>query len=223
MAGHERLPLRMKRKDIDRVNDDFSDFTLSSQARKIRRLDVDLPPIMEEDEAQMGMAMAKPVTEELNPEPMNEERAIVVYKPLQAHQSYCGNLHVDTDLISGFKNKFLRAGYYNDARLAYDDCDENPSNNCRAVVPYIPSQFPVTKSAEPFQQPHELEITEVDETGEDVMMEEATMEIKEGSNSSMPLPQEPEFKHWQQQQQQQPHCMIPQLPQTNSTPISWSP
>ena len=30
--------LKMKRKDLDDVNDDFSDFSLSSPARKIRRL-----------------------------------------------------------------------------------------------------------------------------------------------------------------------------------------
>lgn len=29
---------KMKRKDLDQVNDDFSDFSLSSPARKIRRL-----------------------------------------------------------------------------------------------------------------------------------------------------------------------------------------
>lgn len=30
--------MKMKRKDIEEVNDDFSDFSLSSPARKIRRL-----------------------------------------------------------------------------------------------------------------------------------------------------------------------------------------
>lgn len=38
MAGYDCLPMKMKRKEIDRVNDEFSDFSLSSPARKIRRL-----------------------------------------------------------------------------------------------------------------------------------------------------------------------------------------
>lgn len=38
MAGYNCLPMKMKRKEIDRVNNDFSDFSLSSPARKIRRL-----------------------------------------------------------------------------------------------------------------------------------------------------------------------------------------
>lgn len=37
---------RMKRKDLDQVNDDFSDFWLSSPAQKIRRLV--LPPSLSE-------------------------------------------------------------------------------------------------------------------------------------------------------------------------------
>lgn len=49
MAGY--LAMKMKRKDLEDVNDDFSDFSLSSPARKIRRLDAELPPIMEEEEA----------------------------------------------------------------------------------------------------------------------------------------------------------------------------
>ncbi|GMQ07489.1 hypothetical protein CsSME_00051653 [Camellia sinensis var. sinensis] len=50
MAGYLAMKM-MKRKDLEDVNDDFSDFSLSSPARKIRRLDAELPPIMEEEEA----------------------------------------------------------------------------------------------------------------------------------------------------------------------------
>lgn len=32
------MKMKMKRKDLDQINDDFSDFSLSSPARKIRRL-----------------------------------------------------------------------------------------------------------------------------------------------------------------------------------------
>ncbi|XP_010541973.1 PREDICTED: uncharacterized protein LOC104815319 [Tarenaya hassleriana] len=230
MAGNECLPMKMKRKDIDRVNDSFSDFSLSSPARKIRRLDVELPPIMEEDEAEM--AMAKPVAQESKLEPVNEERAIVVYNPPQAQQPYSGNLYVDADLISGYKNKFLRAGFLGDAGLEDDDFDENrASNNCRAVIPWSHSEFPTAKSAEPFRQPCAPEIIELDETGEDAMMEAASMEIEEDSNSNMSVRQEPQFTHGFGQMtgmegwihwQQPPHCMIPYLPPTNTTPISWT-
>ncbi|KAE8657966.1 hypothetical protein F3Y22_tig00116976pilonHSYRG00207 [Hibiscus syriacus] len=55
---------KFKRKNIDQVNDDFSDFSLSSPATKIRRLDADLPPIIEEDSF-----------------PENHERAIVLFYP----------------------------------------------------------------------------------------------------------------------------------------------
>jgi len=125
----------MKRKDIDRVNDDFSDFSLSSPARKIRRLvnslsellktlefvfmmmmmmnwcyimliqDVDLPPIMEEEE--IDLPMQDTVAEEIELEPVNDERAIVLFKPLHYQQPSSGNVFVDRHLISGFKSKFL--------------------------------------------------------------------------------------------------------------------
>lgn len=32
------MKMKMKRKDLDQINDEFSDFSLSSPARKIRRL-----------------------------------------------------------------------------------------------------------------------------------------------------------------------------------------
>lgn len=133
MEENERLS--MKRKDFDRVNDEFSDFSLSSPARKIRRLvnslaeffenprirdhdhdddelvyiiliqDVDLPPIMEEDE--IDLPMQDTSAEEIELEPVNDERAIVLFKPLHYQQPSSGNLFVDRDLISGFKSKFL--------------------------------------------------------------------------------------------------------------------
>lgn len=61
---------KMKRKDLDQVSDDFSDFSLSSPARKIRRLDAELPPIMEDDEPEIAMPYLQnrssgPVIEEL--------------------------------------------------------------------------------------------------------------------------------------------------------------
>lgn len=45
MEADYNFPKMMKRKEIDDVNDDFSDFSLSSPARKIRRL-VNIPPCL---------------------------------------------------------------------------------------------------------------------------------------------------------------------------------
>ncbi|KAL1204627.1 hypothetical protein V5N11_004027 [Cardamine amara subsp. amara] len=190
MAGYDCLQMKkMKRKYMDRVNDDFSDFSLSSPATKIRRLDLDLPPIIEEDEIQSV--------------PVNEEKAIVLYKPLQHYQPE--QIIVDRDLVSGFKNRFVH-----DAVVADDIYEETKKN--QAVVRWEPLQFKF------FEDPSAPEIIEMD--GEDEMMEEASMDVEEEAS----LPQQQEqfmggLHQWQQQQQV--HCLIPQLPQTNSTPISW--
>ncbi|EOA15604.1 hypothetical protein CARUB_v10005671mg [Capsella rubella] len=224
MEENERLS--MKRKDIDRVNDDFSDFSLSSPARKIRRLDVDLPPIMEEEET--DLPMQETAVEEIEVSPVNDERAIVLFKPRHCHQTCSGNLFVDRDLISGFKNRFLR-----DASRADDDLYEDQrSNKCQAVVCWNPSQTPYSQSVGTFQQPRTLEITELDETGEDAVMDDAASEIDEDSgNTSLSFPQpaqqqlhqEPTYGFGLHQWQQQQNCMIPQLPQvsTTPTPITW--
>ncbi|XP_010450361.1 PREDICTED: uncharacterized protein LOC104732511 [Camelina sativa] len=219
MEENDRLS--MKRKDIDRVNDDLSDFSLSSPARKIRRLDVDLPPIMEEEETDLAMQEIE----------VNDERAIVLFKPLHyGHQpSSSRNLFVDRDLISGFKNRFLR-----DASIADDDHYEDlRSNKCQAVVCWNPPQTFYSQSVGTFQQPRTLEITELDDTGEDVVMDDATTEIEEDSGNNCPsFPQpaqqqllvEPTYGFGLHQWQQQQNCMIPpQLPQvsTTPTPITW--
>ncbi|CAN8232525.1 unnamed protein product [Cochlearia groenlandica] len=219
MAEEERLS--MKRKEIDRVNDEFSDFSLSSPSKKIRRLDLDLPPIMEEEEVDMVT-----VTEELEDVTVNEERSIVLYKPLLHYHSpspSSGNLFVDTDLISGFKNRFLR-----DASIANDTKHEDEkTNKCQAVVCWNPSQSPYSQSVGAFKQPRTLEITELDESGEDAVMDDvAAMETEEEDTGlSFVRQEEPSngfgLHQWQRQQQQQQNFMIPQLPQVSTTPITW--
>ncbi|KAK6126634.1 hypothetical protein DH2020_039620 [Rehmannia glutinosa] len=94
--------LKLKRKDLEDVNDDFSDFSLSSPARKIRRLDAELPPIIEEEECETPIAFEHTMLheqsfvndssggikiEELPNVPSNEEKAIVLFKPLTLLQS----------------------------------------------------------------------------------------------------------------------------------------
>ncbi|KAK1289388.1 hypothetical protein QJS10_CPB18g00049 [Acorus calamus] len=74
-------PAKMKRRDLDEVNDEFSEFSLSSPARKIRRLDLELPPIMEEEEPQS--TPPPPFMDDESPSPspsqalpLNDERPI---------------------------------------------------------------------------------------------------------------------------------------------------
>lgn len=63
--------------------------------------DLDLPPIMEED-VDLPPIMEE---EEIESAPVNEERAIVLYKPIQHYQPH---LFVDGNLISGFKSKLFK-------------------------------------------------------------------------------------------------------------------
>ncbi|KFK39916.1 hypothetical protein AALP_AA3G305700 [Arabis alpina] len=220
MAGYDCLPMKMKRKDFDRVNDDFSDFSLSSPARKIRRLDLDLPPIMEEEEIQsaprnsylqdLDLPTILEEEEEIQSAPLNEERAIVLFKPPQHH--YQPQVFVDRNLVSGFKNRYLHNAALDDD--LYDD-DEKTNKN-QALVCWNPTQFQFLESTGTIRERREPEIVELD--GEDTMMEDAAMDVEEGNSGSVSQPQPQQLVGGSYQWQ---HCMVPELPQTKSTPISW--
>ncbi|KAL0337148.1 UNVERIFIED_CONTAM: hypothetical protein Scaly_1989900 [Sesamum calycinum] len=202
MEGY--LPLKLKRKDLEDVNDDFSDFSLSSPARKIRRLvrfslfflkDAELPPIIEEEDVipfehslpqEQGFGSNSPrglKIEELPPEPSNEERAIVLFKPmntsplLQTPSNF--TVSVNPHLISGFKNQLLWSSQSNSWRLADDEAVENnksgSSNGCLAVVPWVPSQF---SSAPGAGLPPEIDSPEMMDAQE---VEESKMDIEDGN------------------------------------------
>ncbi|XP_058068426.1 uncharacterized protein LOC131217506 [Magnolia sinica] len=242
MAGF--LSMKMKRKDLEDVYDEFSEFSLSSPARKIRRLDADLPPIMEEEPAippvfgqpspdehlnvstgQLGAAM-----EEAAPSlPLNEERALVLYKPvnmpfLQSSSSSNISLKVNTELIPGFKNhhQHFWLGHPNIITEVEDDeasMDENlaSTNHCLAVVPWVPSQL----------HADHLEINGLSEPMDTEEAGAVTMEVEEENPSTSVGGQEEArvpagmgggdgLQQWQQ------HCLTPQIPQSTSTPIMWS-
>lgn len=237
----------MKRKDLDQVNDDFSDFSLSSPARKIRRLDAELPPIMEDDEPEIAMSCLQPepeilqsrsggpVIEEMPAESAssyateNEERALVLFKPVHGHllgmkSPSSFSVSVDPDFISGFKNKFYWSNEPAHEKLIEDETvdaeTDEGDTNCKAVVPWIPSQLPPASGIELLQN-EGSEAMEAEEMGD------GTMEIEDASKS-YPVAQEQAhgynagqsasegFQQWQQ-----PHCMTPQLPQSVSTPLVW--
>ncbi|KAG8386752.1 hypothetical protein BUALT_Bualt03G0181700 [Buddleja alternifolia] len=58
------LLMKLKRKDLEDVNDDFSNFSLSSPVRKILRLDSELPPIFEDEECEIHVAFEQALTGE---------------------------------------------------------------------------------------------------------------------------------------------------------------
>ncbi|KAL6958699.1 hypothetical protein U1Q18_018396 [Sarracenia purpurea var. burkii] len=242
------MMMKMKRKDLEEINDEFSDFSLSSPARKIRRLVGELPPIMEQEggtiplvvEQQLvpeehlprnmqlvGVGGSSPLTEDLPTVSENAEKAIVLFKPMSNTPLLLSpsnfTVTLNSDLMSGIKS--LWTSQYN-AIKSVEDEDEaarRASNNiatnkCLAVVPWIP----------PSQTPRISDPkTAVTESMESEDMGVVTMDIEE--NSFAEPGQEQEFSgmmseeglhQWQQQQQQ--HCMIvPQIPQNTSAPIVW--
>ncbi|PIA43934.1 hypothetical protein AQUCO_01800171v1 [Aquilegia coerulea] len=225
--------MKVKRKDLDEVSEDFSDFSLSSPARKIRRLDAELAPIMEviEEEPIMDMGFNPPTiqvqpVEETEPSTIfrmpaeseqtfnNDERALVLYKPVNATcwQSPDVSITVNQDLIPGFKNGLFWSGPSDFLRSVEDQTDfkdkKDGTNDCLAVVPWVSNQLP---SASGVDGPAVTELSEPMET-EDV--EGATMEIEEGMDTRS-------YEGLQQWQQQ--HCMTPQVPPSAAaTPIMWS-
>lgn len=107
-TGHHKSLKRKVHGIVDQISDDFSDFSLSSPATKIRRLHGELPPIVEEHEQ-----------EEHEPLP-NEERALVLFKPFLPHSPDYNNssfsLTLNSDLISQIKTSmsfFLNYGIVN--------------------------------------------------------------------------------------------------------------
>ncbi|KAF8364841.1 hypothetical protein HHK36_013474 [Tetracentron sinense] len=253
MAGY--MSVKMKRKDMDDMSDDFSDFSLSSPARKIRRLGTELPPIMEEEpEIPLGFEHPLPPEEHLTSSmeqilapgtaavpsySLNEERTLVLYKPvklrpLQSSNSSNFTITINSDLIPGLKKVRNPTNYFVSASLSVDKLfwlgDDNPikatedeveeavpMNDCLAVIPWVSSQFPPSSGMEASaigeSEPMEAEVEEA-----------ATMDIEEDNKCAIEGEiREPgmgggEGLHqWQQQ-----HCMTPQLPQNTSPPLTWS-
>ncbi|XAR63713.1 hypothetical protein NMG60_11023749 [Bertholletia excelsa] len=232
------MSTKLKRKELEDVNDEFSDFSLSSPARKIRRLDAELPPIIEEDRdgpwvfeqpmapeenfasntVQLGESGL--VIEELPDVSKNDERAIVLFKPMnsplpQSPSNF--SISVDSNIISGIKNQILCSNRCNAVKSADDEAARQGSetrapNECLAVVPWFPSQNLPNRGLEAPQ-------TEISELMESEEMDEATMDIEEDNGGGEPGQGLSGINQGLQQWQQ--HCMIPQLPQITSTPIVW--
>lgn len=230
MEGY--FPLKMKRKDLEDVTDDFSDFSLCSPARKIRRLDAELPPIIEDCEIPMRFEESEPekqsyysnlgvlTIEELPIE--NEERAIVLFKPVDSPLQKLPSqfsVAVDPHIISGIRNQVRRSNKSSPWRMANEKAESEDgnlqsSNGCLAVIPWVPPPLPSMHKAEFGQQTDTSEMMEAEAT------EEATMDVEDDvamDQENVYVPGAANHSHqWQQQQ-----CMIPQLPHNPSTPIVW--
>ncbi|PKU72297.1 uncharacterized protein LOC110106302 [Dendrobium catenatum] len=217
---------KMKRKGVDEVFDDFSDLSFSAPALKIRRLDAELPPIMEERDpigrsvlepqllkGDMGDAvpdMASVMKEEVFPPTVNEERALVLYKPL--HSNFVPSLTMDPELISGLKDPSFWPGYQNLVEEDFVEEQQSSSINRLALIPWVPSNHSASR----------LEVSSSENgTVEEVMEEGAdgeSMEIDGGHGHLVEAGfGSGSFRQWQQ------HCMIPEHTHFTSTPIlgSW--
>ncbi|KAJ8540014.1 hypothetical protein K7X08_026403 [Anisodus acutangulus] len=234
-------PMKMKRKDLEDVYDEFSDFSLSSPARKIRRLDAELPPIIEEvEEPEIPLTFEQAATdpsfgsnlgnrgiviEELPSVPENEEMAIVLFKPTNTPLVYSPSnfsLKVNPQFINGFKSQVFWENRANAFRPADGEAtqqeDSCSAKECLAVVPWVPSQIPSAQGAEILGQTDTSDMMDAED------MEGVAMDVEDGSVNAEPrttfgagaISVNEGLHQWQHQ-----HCMPTQLPQNTSTPIVW--
>ncbi|CAN6464531.1 unnamed protein product [Victoria cruziana] len=225
---------KMKRKGLESdLLDRFYEFPISSPARKIRRLDGVMPPILEEEpensvvfnyqssDVTFGLKYdqeqpASHITEANSPFLLNQDKALVLYKPMNA-TTYMPLLNlkapissdisftVDSDIITGLKNQLTPrpTGFLK----------ELGTNDMLALVPWTPS---------PHLPKHdELESQAVvDVPFEPMEAEDMDTEMEEDTAISdtklLTAGTEPEGLTWQQL-----HCMIPQPPRP-TTSVMWS-
>ncbi|KAK9697545.1 hypothetical protein RND81_08G044300 [Saponaria officinalis] len=227
---------KVKRKNFEEFTDDFCFF---SPALKIRRLDAELPPIVEEENTDLTMRyeqyfpgnmiydgvgdrLKMPYIEELPPSvPENEERAIVLFNPMNNPLSYpVDSFSVDPNLIATFKRQALgsmnvKTSEHSDEGDDPTDGDNEDVNACRAVVPWAPSYNPNLKLELPGSQP---EVSALDAMDAEEP-EATTMDIEDPGAPN--VGQQTTDYHRLTSQWQQMHCMFPQPPQNTATPVVW--
>lgn len=221
--------MKLKRKELEEVNEDFYDFSLSSPATKIRRLDADFAPVMGEEE--MAPPFVSPtnhhsfdmgpvrnsgiIIEELPSEPENEERALVLFKPMNTVLNQSPSSHsilMDPELLSRIKNK-IWPSQPNIIESTLDESNTNSDtgNQSLAVVPWAPSKIPSSPDVDvSLMESDDMGVTSMDIEEENVNIDQGLTNLN--SNVSNPV------EHLNQRQQ---HCLVPQLPQNTSAPITW--
>lgn len=209
------MPGKTKRKEFGEKYDDFSETSLSQPATKIRRLDMEFAANM--DQKQMAGYMldgALPgggiIDAGLNPAlirngpflpPMvNEERALVLYKPVYANLG--PSLTIDPQLVTGLKNFAFSPESGNVANKMFGKDDQSSSTGCLAMVPWLPSR---SHQSTPLVEVSTSGVETLEEPMEEEMVA-ASMEIEDEGFHQVPQ-----------------HCMAPELPPTTApAPIMWS-
>nr|XP_043627653.1 uncharacterized protein LOC122599240 [Erigeron canadensis] len=230
---------KLKRKQ--QINDD--DFSLSSPATKIRRLDAELPPIIEEEEMVNPMVFEQPelyqdtfveqavrgspiAIDELSGSfPVNEERAIVLYDPtnnmpaLQTRSPF--SVTVNSDFLSRIKNSniwskpdLLKLLSGKTEKL---HVNSEQYNGSLAVVPWAPTSSQNRATLEV-----EIPQTEVSEMMDADDMEATTMDTEDNNSQQMPMNETGSASGSEGVHEWQQHCMIPQPPHNLPVPIAWS-
>ncbi|XP_038984331.1 uncharacterized protein LOC103701569 isoform X2 [Phoenix dactylifera] len=155
---------KAKRKDLEPVRDDFSDFLFASQSKKFKTLDAELPLVIKEEEPVIPLEFEQQLPKEQTYSSMQQARAVMAenipdfksngnskfcfHKPLKAAvvQSPCStdvSFRLHSDLISG--QYFLPRDP--NLMIMEEVPMENrpvPVKNHFDVVPLVPSQAFVT-------------------------------------------------------------------------------
>ncbi|CAL9065413.1 uncharacterized protein LOC103968399 [Musa acuminata AAA Group] len=217
---------KVKRKDFEEVYDEFAEVSLSSPPPKIRRLDSELTPIVEEVEPaftpasnqhqSQGIVSANvsSMNEAMPAIPSNnEERAIVLYKPVEAPLILSSDrtnvsLQISSDLIHGLRNHIFKPG-----NQSFDEKTDVDSS-CLAVVPWVPSEAAMSVDGSGGYKSQSKLPQEPMASAE---AEAESMEVEEAREQAITYGESSEgFQQWWQ------HCMTPRLLPTMSSPMMWS-
>uniref|UniRef100_A0A0A9G8L5 Uncharacterized protein n=1 Tax=Arundo donax TaxID=35708 RepID=A0A0A9G8L5_ARUDO len=221
-----------KRKELEQVVDGLSDFSLSGPAAKSRRLDPELPPIMEEEAPAPSMPFQHEMLGEdissginvpsvedmmegaMSPHVSSEDMALVLYKPVDNPALFgpgisSSSFTVSSDLIRGLKNHAFNQGNYHELE------DKSPQrSNILALVPWAPPQIAI-KSDWVTSEPETTQHFEVPmEADED---EATSMDVEEVPEATAVVGFDGNDLHqWQQ------HCMTPPSLPNPSGHVMWS-
>lgn len=224
------FPLKMKRKDLDDVNDKFSDFSLRACARKIRRLDAGLPPIVEEDEFEISMMFKQSGPRkqsnlggfEIEESPSEDEKKVIVlFKPMESpllNSPSNFSVSVDPHFNLGIKNQANQvtcSSQSNFWRLDNENAESNYTHWCShkrrlAVVPWMPSTLPSTHRDDLPSQNESSDMMDTEET------EGATIDVEDNMAVDQMNATEAGAARQSHQWRQQ-YCKIPQFPHLSTT------
>lgn len=119
-------------------------------------------------------------------------------------------------------DQLFGSSQYGNVKSAEEQSTKEKNDGCLAVVPWFPSQLPLAQAtyALPLKEEAEGMAVAMD-IEEDNIDNSQNANIEQGHPSVHDVyggiaVENEDLNHWQQQ-----HCLIPQLPQNTSTPITW--